>query len=55
MKYQRKTKDVWFIIWNNEDVDEFEDRKEARAMLKEYNLAYNGGCSIKKKRVRIEE
>ena len=53
MAYERKTKDMYFIIWNNEEVDEFETRKEAREMLKEYNMAYGGGCEMKRKRVKI--
>jgi len=53
MAYERKTKDMYFIIWNNEEVDEFETRKEAREMLKEYNMAYGGGCSMKCKRVKL--
>lgn len=53
MAYQRKTQDVYFIIWNGEEVDEFETRKEASEMRKEYNMAFGGGCSIRKKRVRI--
>ena len=53
MAYQRKTQDVYYIIWNNEEVDQFSTRKEAIAMKKEYNLAFNGGCYIQKKRVKI--
>lgn len=53
MKYERKTKDVYTIIWNGEEVDEANDKATARYLLKEYNLAFNGGCSIKKRRVKI--
>lgn len=54
MSYQRKTKDVYFfIVPNNEEIDEFDTRIEARAMAKEYNIAYGGGCFIRRKRVKI--
>jgi hypothetical protein len=53
MQYQRKTKDVFLIIWNGEEIDEFGTIQEAREMRKEYNLAFRGGCSIKCKRVKI--
>jgi len=53
MQYQRKTKDVFLIIWNGEEIDEFDNRDEARRMRKEYNLAFRGGCWIQKKRVKL--
>lgn len=53
MAYQRKTVDQFYIIWNNEEVDQFDSRKEARLMVKEYNLAFGGGCFIRKKREKI--
>lgn len=55
MSYQRKTKDVYFIIWNNEEVDEFDTRIEAREMVKEYNMAFKGGCFIRRKRIKMGE
>ena len=42
MPYTRKTKDVYSLIWNGEEIDQFDTRKEAREMRKEYNLAFNG-------------
>lgn len=51
--YQRKTKDVYQIIWNGEVVDETEDRQNARYLKNEYNIAFKGGCSIKKTRELI--
>ena len=53
MQYQRKTKDVYFIIWNGEEIDQAETRQDARYLVKEYNLAFGGGCSIKCKREKI--
>jgi len=53
MKYQRKTKDVFLIIWNGEEIDQFDTRKEARAMRIEYNIAFKGGCWIRVKREKI--
>ena len=48
--YQRKTIDVYDIVWNGEVVDETEDRKNAIYLKNEYNMAFGGGCSIKKTR-----
>lgn len=50
MAYQRKTKDIYKIMWNGEEVDRFDTLKEAKEMKKEYNLAFHGGASIKKGR-----
>lgn len=55
MAYERKTKDVYLLIWQGEEVDEFETRQEAHKMRDEYNMAYNGGVWIKKIRRRVEE
>lgn len=45
-----------FINWRGshgvETVDEFASRKEARAMLAEYNLAYGGGCYLSQRCTR---
>ena len=46
--YVRKTKDVYCIMFQGEVVDETDDRQNARYLLKEYNMAFKGGCSIKK-------
>ena len=53
MAYIRKTQDVYFLCWNGEEIDQFDTYKEAKAMRTEYNLAYRGGVSIIKRRVRI--
>ena len=54
MAYQRKTKDVYKLIWNEEEIDSFDTLKEAKEMRKEYSLAFHGGCIyIKKERERI--
>ena len=53
MSYTRKTKDVYKIIWNVEEVDRFETFAGAKEMKKEYNIAFHGGCTIKKSRERI--
>ena len=53
MAYQRKTKDVYGLIWNNEEIDCFNTLKEAREMQKEYELAYHGTVTIKVRRERI--
>ena len=51
--YVRKTKDVYCIMFQGEVVDETDDRQNARYLLKEYNMAFKGGCSIKKTRELI--
>lgn len=53
MAYQRKTKDVYFLIWNGEEIDQFETRKEAREMKKEYIIAFKGAVYIRPKRQAI--
>lgn len=50
MAYQRKTKDVYKIIWNGEEVDRFDTLEEARAMKKEYDMAFHSCVSIIKGR-----
>lgn len=58
MAYVRKTRDVYKLIWNEEVIDEFYNRKEAFEMRKEYALAFHCSLSaiaIKKGRERIEE
>ena len=55
MAYQRKTKDVYKIIWNGEEVDSFDTLKEAREMRKEYELAFHSSVNIKPERERIGE
>ena len=41
---------VFILVWKGEEIDEFETRKEAKAMQVEYNMAYGGGVTIKRKR-----
>lgn len=53
MAYTRKTKDIYKIIWNVEEVDSFNTLKEAKRMKKEYDLAFHSVTSIKKGRERI--
>ena len=50
MTYQRKTKDVYKLIWNGEEIDRFDTLKETREMKKEYEFAYHSGVTIKKGR-----
>jgi len=48
MAYQRKTKDIYILRWNGEEIDEFDTKSEARTMRKEYMLAYGGPVYIKR-------
>lgn len=41
---------VYIIIYQGEEVDSFDSREEAESMLREYNLAFRGGCHIRKAR-----
>lgn len=50
--YERKTKDIYVLMWNGEEIDETESRANAIFLKKEYNLAFHGGVTIKKKRVK---
>lgn len=51
--YQRKTKDVYVIMWNGEEVDSTEEWSNAKYLRDEYNMAFKGGVSIKKQRQTI--
>ena len=42
--YKRKTKDVYRLIWNGEEIDSFDTHSEAKQNRKEYALAYH--CSL---------
>ena len=56
MAYARKTKDVWRLYWNGEEIDSFDTPLEARTMRMEYALAFHCGVSsisIKKGREKI--
>ncbi len=51
--YKRKTRDVYRLIWNGEEIDSFDTMKEAKEMKKEYELAFHGSVSIRAGRERI--
>ena len=51
--YQRKTKDVYKLIWNGEEIDVFDTLKEAKKMKKEYELAFHSSVTIKTGKERI--
>ncbi len=49
--YERKTKDIYNLIYCGEVIDQFETFKEAKEMKKEYEFAFKSYISIQKKRV----
>lgn len=56
MAYVRKTKDVYRLFWNGEEIDSFDTLKEAREMRVEYALTFHCSAisiSIKKCMERI--
>lgn len=53
MAYERKTKDVYKIIYNGEEVDSFDTWEEAKEMKKEYDMAFHGCVSIKRGREKL--
>ena len=53
MAYQRKTTDVYNLVWQGEVIDSFDSLKEAKEMRKEYELAYHSSVTIEKRRERI--
>ena len=53
MAYTRKTKDIYKIMWNGEEVDSFDTLEEAREMKKEYDMAFHSVTSIRKGRERV--
>ena len=53
MAYQRKTKDVYKLMWNSEEIDSFDTKEEAKEMRKEYEMAYHSSVNIKKGRVAL--
>lgn len=55
MAYKRKTRDVYKLIWNGEEIDSFDTLKEAREMRREYELAFRSSVSIRQARERIGE
>lgn len=50
--YIRKTKDIYILFWNGEEIDETETRADALYLRREYNMAHHGGVTIKKRRVK---
>ena len=51
--YERKTKDIYILTWNGEEIDETETRAEALQFKKEYLQTFHGGViTIKKRRVK---
>lgn len=53
--YKRKTRDVYKLIWNGEEIDSFDTLKEAKTMRYEYEFAFHSSVNIKKGRERIED
>ena len=41
---------TYVLMWNGEEIDAFKDEQEARNMAVEYNMAFQGGVTIKKVR-----
>ena len=54
MAYKRKTKDVYRLIWNGEEIDSFDTMAEAKKMQYEYQLAYHDMVVIRIGREKIE-
>lgn len=50
----RHLKTVYLLIWQGEEIDEFDTYSEAKKMRDEYNMAYNGGVWIHKTRRRVD-
>lgn len=50
--YIRKTKDIYILFYQGEEIDNAENRAIAKYLLNEYNIAFRGGVTIKKKRVK---
>lgn len=50
--YIRKTKDIYILIWRGEEIDDAETRDDAIYLKNEYNMAYHGGVTIKKRRIK---
>lgn len=48
--YVRKTKDIYKLFWNGEEIDETESRADAIFLKMEYNKAFHGGAVVIKKR-----
>lgn len=50
--YIRKTKDIYILFWSGEEIDETESRANAIFLKMEYNAAFGGGVTIKKRRAK---
>lgn len=50
--YVRKTKDIYILFWNGEEIDETETLKDTKFLKQEYNAAFGGGVIIKKRRIK---
>lgn len=50
--YIRKTKDIYILFYQGEKIDEAETRAEAVYLKQEYNAAFHGGVTIKKRRIK---
>lgn len=50
--YIRKTKDIYILFYQGEEIDETSDRATAKYLLNEYNIAFHGGVTIKKRRIK---
>lgn len=50
--YIRKTKDIYILFWNGEQIDETENKNDAVYLKNEYNTAFRGGVTIKKRRIK---
>ena len=53
--YIRKTKDIYILMWHGEEIDETEDKKNTLYLRAEYNIAFHGGVTIKKRRIKNEK
>ena len=50
--YIRKTKDIYILFWNGEEIDTAETLKEALYLQKEYRAAYGGDVFFVQRRVK---
>ena len=50
--YIRKTKDIYILFYQGEEIDEANDRATALYLKQEYNIAFHGGVTIKKRRIK---
>lgn len=50
--YIRKTKDIYILFYQGEQIDDADDRATALYLKQEYNIAFHGGVTIKKRRIK---